>query len=235
MAAAERPTVICHMTSSIDGRLHPSRYTESPDGVVKDWSAAYEALHDTFGADAWLVGRVTMAEMAKGEPHPPAAHGPVDRSCHVAKADADAYAVALDRSGKVHFAKADIGGDHVVVLLGSEVSDAHLAELTADGISYVVSPGPDIDLAEALSVLKRRFGIETLLLEGGAGANGSFLAAGLVDELSVVVAPALDGGTDVQGIVAFDGGLKGKVRLALTGCERLDHGAVHLRYTVEAV
>ena len=26
----------------------------------KDWSSAYERLHDALDADAWLVGRVTM-------------------------------------------------------------------------------------------------------------------------------------------------------------------------------
>jgi len=42
---------------------------------------------------------------------------------------------------------------------------------------------PEIDFAGALTTLRRELGIETLLLEGGAGINGSFLAAGLVDEL----------------------------------------------------
>lgn len=227
-----RPTIICHMTSSIDGRLHPSRYTESPDGVVKDWSGIYETIHDGFNADAWIVGRVTMAEMAKGEPHAPAQAGPVERPLHIAVPDAETYAIALDPSGKVHFAKPDIGADPVIVLLGGDIADTHLAELAGDGISYVVSPKPEIDLPEALASLKEEFGIETLLLEGGAGINGSFLAAGLVDEFSVVIAPALDGGLDVDGIVAFEGGLKGKTRLSLADVEKLDHGAVHLRYTV---
>ena len=73
-----------------------------------------------------------------------------------------------------------------------------------------------------------------MLLEGGAGINGAFLAAGLVDELSIVVAPALDGGDDAQRIVAAGDGLKGKVTLSLLGCEPLDGGAVHLRYAVSA-
>ena len=60
-----KPTVICHMLGSVDGRLHPSRYTESPDGDRKDWSALYEKAHDDLAADGWMVGRVTMAEMSK--------------------------------------------------------------------------------------------------------------------------------------------------------------------------
>ena len=37
--------------------------------------------------------------------------------------------------------------------------------------------------------LKTFFGIETLLLEGGSILNGAFQRAGLIDELSLVVAP----------------------------------------------
>ncbi|MGI4732389.1 MAG: RibD family protein [Janthinobacterium lividum] len=226
-----KPRVICHMLGCVDGRLHPSRYTASPDGQRRDWSATYDKVHEQLGGDGWLVGRVTMAEMSKAEPHPPAEVGQVDRPVHVART-AESYALALDRSGKLHFAKDNVGGDHVVVLLGHDVPDAHLAELANDGVSYIVAEDAQMDLAPMLELLHERFGIRRLLLEGGAGINGSLLAAGLVDELSVLVAPALDGSENVQGIVAFDRGLAGKVQLSLLAAETLDHGMVHLRYRV---
>lgn len=230
---SERPYVICHMVASIDGGLHPSRYTASPDGTVKDWSKVTEAIHSSLGGQAWIVGRATMAEMAKGEPHPPAGHRPVDRSRHIARRDAGQYAIAVDTTGKLHFRGAEVAGDHLVVLLGGEVPDQHLAELVRDGVSYIVSEGAAIDLAQALVRLRSELGIDRLLLEGGAEINGSFLAAGLVDELSLVVAPALDGRVDQQNIVTLGhDGLAGKLRLSLRDCTRLDHGAVHLRYAV---
>ena len=232
---SELPRVICHMMSSLDGGLHPSRYTESPVGSKKEWDAAYEAVHETLGGDAWLVGRVTMAEMAKGEPHPPSDYASVERSIHIACRDTERYAVAVDPSAKLHFRKPDINGDAVIVLLGSEVTDAHLAELASDGISYVVADDPKIDLFESLKTLRAKFGIERLLLEGGGGINGSFFAAGLVDELSLIVAPALVGRVNEQGFVADgDEGLKGKVQLSLIGFEPLDHELLHLRYSVTA-
>ncbi len=231
---ADRPTIICHMTASLDGGLHPSRYTTSPDGTSTDWTALYEQLHDGMDADGWIVGRVTMAEMAKGEPAVAPAGSAVERPVHIANPDAESYAVTVDRSAKLHFGKGDVGGDHVVVLLGGDVADAHLAELAASGVSYVVCDTAEINLPAALATLKRDFGIETLLLEGGGGINGTFLAAGLVDEFSVVVTPSLDGGGGAERIVKLDDGLKGKVTLSLTGCETLPHGVVHLRYAVAA-
>ena len=102
-------------------------------------------------------------------------------------------------------------GDHVVVLLGRDVGDRHLAELAADGVSYIVAEGAEMDLAVMLDVLGRELGIRHLLLEGGAGINGSFFAAGLVDELSLLVAPALDGRSDSRTIVeAGDAGCPAK-------------------------
>jgi riboflavin biosynthesis pyrimidine reductase len=229
-----KPTVICLMETSIDGRLHPSKFTKSPDGDKASWSKLYEKIHGELEGDAWIVGRVTMAEMSKGEPHPPATPGAVTRPHHFARRDAGGYAVALDRSGKLHFKSAEIGGDHVVVVLGASVPDSHLAELAGDGISYVVSDSDDIDLAATLDLLSRELGVRRLLLEGGAGINGSFFAAGLVDEFNVLVAPALDARPGTEGIVdAGDEGLTGKVTLSFLSCEPLENGVVRLRYAVK--
>jgi riboflavin biosynthesis pyrimidine reductase len=231
-----KPYVICHMLSSVDGGLHPSRWTQSPDGPRSAWSKAYAAIHDKLDTTAWLVGRVTMAEMTKAGPHAPEAAGSVDRPHHFADRQASTFAIALDQSGKLHFDRPDIDGDHIVVLLGHDVPDNHLAELAADGVSYVVAADEAIDLAAALEVLGRDLGIKRLALEGGAGVNGSFFAAGLVDELSVLIAPALDGGLDSTRIVGSrDGGLADVAELSLTSCERLDVGVVHLRYAVRAL
>lgn len=228
-----KPYVVCLMETSLDGRLHPSRFTASPQGGRADWGRLYEQVHSKLKADAWLVGRVTMAEMAKGVLHPPATVGAVERPLHVA-ARAESYAIALDPSGKVHFKGSSVGGDHAIVLLGRDVPDSHLAELAADGVSYIVAEGAEIDLAAALEILAREFGIRRLAVEGGARANGAFFAAGIVDEFSVLIAPALDARPDSEAIIdAGPDGLAGKVTLSLLAAETLDHGVVHLRYAVQ--
>jgi riboflavin biosynthesis pyrimidine reductase len=228
-----KPTVICHMIASLDGSLHPSRFTTSPDGSRAEWSGIYEQIHQKLEGDAWMVGRVTMAEMSEAAPHAPAQHDPVDRPYHFAARGAGSYAVAIDPSGKLHFSGPDVAGDHVVVLLGHDVPDSHLAELAADGVSYILAEDAALDIAEMLCVLGRELGIGRLLLEGGAGINGSLFAAGLVDELSLLVAPALDGRAGNQSFIEFgESGLVGKVQLSLKSCEALAHGLVHLRYAV---
>jgi riboflavin biosynthesis pyrimidine reductase len=171
----------------------------------------------------------------EGRGHPPAKVGDVDRRQHFARGDAAHYAMAVDTKGQLHFRSSDIGGDHAVVLLGNRVTDEHLAELASDGVSYLVSKSERVDLKASLETLRAELGIETLLLEGGATINGSFLAEGLVDELHVIVMPTLDARKDMEAIVSHGAdGLKGRVGLSLASCRRLDHGAVHLKYEVSA-
>src|SRR5579863_2018528 len=227
-----RPRITMLMMGSIDGGLHPSRLTESTDGTSRDWSVEYEKVHAALQADAWLVGRVTMAEMSKAEAHAPPEPNSVKRPLHVAKHSAASFAVGLDPYGKVHFKGDTVGGDHVVILLGRDVPDSHLAELAADGASYIVSESEKFDIAPLLEVLAKEFAIKHLVIEGGARTNGTLLAAGVVDELQVLVAPALDSGERAERIVLYPEGLAGHCKLSLEAAKALAHGVVLLSYKV---
>ncbi|GEP08956.1 RibD family protein [Methylobacterium gnaphalii] len=237
MAASERPHVICHMTSSVDGRIKVRRWT------TLDADDHYETIHKRLEGNAWMCGRITMqgyADSAKPLPQAPDATQPIDREDHVAKTDASGYAVALDARGVMDWgARNDIEGDHVVVVLTQRVSEDRLRRLRAGGQSYILAGETEVDFPLALQKLRRHFGIERLLLEGGGGINGSMLKAGMVDELSLLLAPAVDGlkGTpavfDIEG--SEDQTLAKTRRLTLKSCEPLEGGTVWLRYGISAV
>jgi riboflavin-specific deaminase-like protein len=122
--------------------------------------------------------------------------------------------------------------------------DAHVAILTtspaslpgvAAHVSYVraVREGA-LDLSGALSELRQRFGVDTLLCEGGPYLNAHLLAAGLVDELFLTLAPKLAGaeaaGGEALGIVAGPA-LEAPIELELLGV--LESGSeLFLRYGV---
>ena len=57
-----RPRVICHMAASIDGRIVVDGWPESIRDAVR---REYEALHNSYNADAWMCGRVTMEPFAR--------------------------------------------------------------------------------------------------------------------------------------------------------------------------
>jgi riboflavin biosynthesis pyrimidine reductase len=67
---------------------------------------------------------------------------------------------------------------------------AAVADVVAEGDEYV-------DLAAALAALRSR-GLNNLLCEGGPSLFASLLAADLVDELCVTVAPQVDSGDAVR-------------------------------------
>jgi len=233
-----RPYIICHMGTSIDGRLHPSRFTSPAQGISRDvLRGHYERVHDRFGADGWIVGRMTMSEMAKGAERPVRDAPEVAREAHIAVRDGRKLAIGIDPSGRVHYGKDNIGGDHVVAVLGEQVSDAYLAELREDGVSYVFAgPGGD-DLPRAMEEIASLFGVKTLLLEGGGRINGAFLKHRLIDEFSTLIHPAVDGVAGTQSIVDYDGPEDDRPgagqSLRLTHCETLEGGMVWLRHAVE--
>jgi riboflavin biosynthesis pyrimidine reductase len=220
------------MLSSLDGRLGSGRSGDGASDEIAARGKAFEAAHDEIEADGWIIGRVTGAEMSKAQAHPPESFDAPQRPHHFARRDAAGYAIIVDPWGRLHFDKADIGGEHVVVLLASGVSDAHLAELSGDGVSYVVSDGPEIDLAAALEVLASELGVKRLLLEGGGGVNGTFLKAGLVDEIVVLIWPTIVGLTDERAIFeSGDVSLSNLLELTLRESSAKD-GVVRLHYDV---
>lgn len=233
-----RPYIICHMGTSIDGRLHPSRFTRPASNISWDvLRGHYESVHERFEADGWIVGRKTMAEMAKGSERRIAEPQKVPREAHVAEHNDRKLAVAIDPLGRVHYGKDNVGGDHAVAVLGEQVSDAYLAELREDGVSYIFAGANGDDLRGAMEQLALRFGAKKLLLEGGGAINGAFLKHMLIDEFSTLIFPAVDGVAGIQSIVDYNGAEGDRPgagqSLRLTHCETLEGGMVWLRHAVE--
>src|SRR5262249_52066056 len=235
-----RPFIICHMGTSIDGRLHPSRFTSAAAGVSREvLRGHYERIHESFDADGWIVGRKTMSEMAKGSERAIADAPKVAREAHLGNRKGRKLAIGVDPSGRVHFGKDNVGGDHAVLVLGEQVSDGHLAELRLDGASYVFAGRKGDDLAGAMERIGSIFGVKKLLLEGGGSINGAFLKRNLIDEFSTLIFPAVDGVKGTPSIVDYhgpEGDRPGAGQaLRLTHCETLEGGMVWLRHAVERV
>jgi riboflavin biosynthesis pyrimidine reductase len=112
------------------------------------------------------------------------------------------------------------------------VSDEYLASLRERGVSYLLAGREELDLPLAVEKIGARLGVRTLMLEGGGGINGSMLRAGLVDEVSLLVAPVADG--RVGAAALFDVEAEGFAprRLALEGVERRADDLLWLRYRV---
>jgi riboflavin biosynthesis pyrimidine reductase len=209
-----------------------SRWSPNP----KPLRGLFERVHDELAADAWLIGRVTGHEYSKRESYPAETSETFPRENWFARRGAKAWGVVLDARGKVAFGRSDIGGDPIVAVLTKAVTDAHLAGLRSEGISYIFAGETDLDLHLALDILHRELDIKRLLVEGGGATNGSFLRAGLIDEVHLVLNPTIDGTKGAPS--AFDAP-EGDARRApltkmtLESTQPLDNGALWLRYSLQ--
>jgi 2,5-diamino-6-(ribosylamino)-4(3H)-pyrimidinone 5'-phosphate reductase len=223
-----RPYVICHMLSSVDGKI---------DGAVLravTASGEYEATGAMLKGDAWVCGRTTMQQhFAEEELFVSTLNKSAGvQSVYVARR-AKSYAVSIDTVGKLQWADNDIDGDHLICVVSERVPEDYLSMLRKKEISYIVTGATSVDLARAVDLLGEHFGIKTLLLEGGGHINGAFLEAHLVDEVSILLVPGIDGRRDIPAV--FDGvnpAIKEAVPLKLRSVEQRKNDALWIRYKV---
>ena len=223
-----RPYIICHMLSSIDGRI---------DGAVLNKVIAggeYESTGAKLKGDAWVCGRTTMQlHFAEKRPFVSRTRRPAgSQSVYVAQRS-NSYAVSIDTTGKLRWSSSDIDGDHLICVVGERAPEDYLTFLRERGISYIVTGKSSVDLASATTLLAKRFRIKRLLLEGGGNINGGFLQARLVDEVSLLLAPGIDGRRNVPTV--FDGmdpSIKRAIRLELISVEKQKGGTLWIRYRV---
>jgi 2,5-diamino-6-(ribosylamino)-4(3H)-pyrimidinone 5'-phosphate reductase len=242
---SRRPRVICHMLASVDGRIVTGGWP-----LTAEARKQYELVHASYEADGWICGRVTMepfakrvrsdAEVAREHPSPSLrsgsgqAPGGAPREDFLAPGAYDSFAFAVDPGGRLAWESNDIDGDHVVAILSERVSDDYLSFLRERGVSYLLAGARDVDLVVALEKVGVRFGVRTLMLEGGGRINGGMLRAGLVDEVSLLVAPVADGRIGTPALFDIDGVDVAPHRLELESVERRADGVLWLRYRVGA-
>jgi len=224
-----KPYVICHMMSSLDGHA----LTDGWERPFKNAAGElYEELAKTFNFDAWICGRVTMQEIAHGDDYPRGlAKAPLPRTHHFADRNADSYGISIDPHGKVAWKSNQALGSHVVEVVSEAVEDDYLAYLQSIKVSYIFGGKTEIDLAQVVEVLASELGRKRLIVEGGPHVSGSFLNAGLVDEVSVLLLPLVDGrGEHPASFEVSAQAWRQPAYLKLTSAEVQEGGGVWLRY-----
>jgi len=136
---------------------------------------------------------VTGREFAKKDSYPAKAASDLAREPWIAKRDAAVYGIVLDAQGKIAWGRSDIGGDPIVVVLTEQVRTAHLDALREDGVSYLFAGKRELDLALLLEIPEPRARHQAPAARRRRPRQRSFLRAGLVDEISLAIVPAVDG------------------------------------------
>jgi riboflavin biosynthesis pyrimidine reductase len=198
-----KPYVICHMCTTIDGKILGDRWGKLPGD--KDSANLFETTAASFGIGAWLVGTTTMDEFDRPKRKLPRAKTTILKRDYIANPKAKSLAIGADAKGVLRFRENEVGGDHVVLLVTERVSNDYLAHLQSARVSYLFCGRTALDLHVALRKLATVFKLRKLMLQGGGKFNGAMLHAGLVDEISHITVPVVDGGMGISSIFDIPG------------------------------
>ena len=224
----KRPYIICHMVASIDGRIDCSMVDKISGNEY------YETL-EKLDCPVQLEGRVTMEHYnAAKEPFIANDTTPFGMTSVYKAVDTKEYIVAVDTHGRLRWPAAEIDGVPLVCIVSEQVPQEYLEMLRNERISYICVGSDAIDLQAAMEILCTDFGVERLAVLGGGHINGGFLAAGLIDEVSLLLAPGIDGRKGqtalFDGIADID---RMPVRLALESVEQVGQGTLWIRYKTD--
>lgn len=238
MNQMNRPYIICHMLTAVDGKI-TGPFMETP--AAECAGEEYERTNESFNPQAWLCGRVTADDNFTFYKTPDLDENApaVPEGDFVVETGAEMYYVSVDPKGRLgwtyntlHYANRPAA--HIIEVLTGKASNAYCAYLRKYGISYIFAGDEQLDCTLAAEKLYKLFGIERLMVSGGGYINGSFLSEGLIDELSVVIAPATDSSSDTVTLFERMSSLPAlpPVEFDLKTVDRLSGGSVWLRYAV---
>jgi riboflavin biosynthesis pyrimidine reductase len=201
-APAARPYVFTNFVASHDGRISFDEPGRSGGGDVSRHSR-----HDTWlmaliraRADAIITGTGTL-RMARRHLWTPGQVFPEDESFFAELRAAEGrppapLLVVASASGDLPADADALRGDRQPALIATTAAGAARARAALGdrpGLSYHVSPGESVDLAALMSELRTRFGVRSLLSEGGARIYGALIAARLIDETFLTISPIVIG------------------------------------------
>lgn len=221
-----RPYIVSHMMMSVDGRI------DCPVMAQLSGDEYYDALAQLEPCSK-LSGRVTAALecSAARESGRNGAEGQLTAESVNVACKSDEYTIVVDTFGRLDWISNEADGHPVLTIMSESVSPEYLESLKSLGISWIATGKKEIDLRRAVEILKEQFGVDRLAIVGGGNINGGFLAAGLLDEVSVMIAPGIDGR---KGMTSVFDGITGKdntpYRLKLNSIEKVGDEVLWLRY-----
>lgn len=220
-----RPYIICHMMTSLDGRIDCAMTEQLPG--VSDYYNTLDALEVPTTVSGRVTAELEMAEPGEFTAKDPA---PLGHEGFSKNTDAPGYEIVVDTRGRLLWPDASEMEKPYLIITSNQVTREYLRYLDERHISWIACGEDKIDLARAAEILAESFGIERMGVVGGPAINTAFLNAGLLDEISILVGAGIDGRVDMPSV--FDGRDMSfpLTPLYLTDVRKFDSGAVWLRY-----
>lgn len=203
----ERPYVIGNFVSTLDGIVSFAVPGKEGGGEISGHDEADRFIMGLLRAsvDAVMVGAGTVHATAPGHAWVPESVCPEAKELYSTYRTEGLgkpkppYTVVVSGSGVVDldrrmFRTGEVQNVILTTGKGAErLRGAGAASLPATDVVAVDSSSGAIDAAAMLDVMRTRYGVRILLHEGGPMLYGQFIAADLVDEMFVTLAPHIAG------------------------------------------
>lgn len=230
----DRAYVTCHMTVSLDGRIDGEFHEAEMSDVAEKYY--YDVIFDL--GSSMAGGRTTTCMYS---PQPDIDYGryaniEVPEGDFIVQNPEGHYCLVYDREGKCNWENptSTMSGVtmQIVEVLTKSIRKEYMAHLRNIGVSYLITEDKENPVRESLVKLKNLYGVEKLVLTGGAAINGGFLKEDMIDEFSVVILPYVDGNERNKSLVDTDGRFYGHT-FSFVEAKPLGDGAVHMRFKRE--
>ncbi|WKZ40824.1 MAG: dihydrofolate reductase family protein [Anaerolineales bacterium] len=124
------------------------------------------------------------------------------------------------------------GDARVVIFTTHRTSKEQLERLRTRGVEVFADDAPRVDLVKMMSTLKE-IGVGRLMVEGGGTMNFELLRLGLVDELTLYIAPMIFGGANAPTLADGLGVPRdATIEMRLQHIQQWDDGGVVLKYKI---
>ena len=222
-----KPYIVCHMMMSLDGRIDCQMTSK-----LRGTKEYYETLSE-LNVPTTLSGRVTAElEMALPGKFSAKDQTPFGKEGFSKKQDATGYEVVVDTHGTLLWDKQE-GEKPLLVITSEQVSQEYLHYLDEQNISWIAVGKNKIDLPKATDILRNEFEVERMAVVGGSAINTSFLDFGLLDEISILIGPGVDGRKGMPTVFDNMSTSREVIHLELKDVKKYEDGAVWLRYVYE--
>lgn len=218
--------IICYMMMSLDGRID-CRMTEKING-----SDEYYDILNEYNFDSYISGKITASMHYASGVYQARNNEEIGISSIYLPIKSKNFSIVADTYGSLKWDSNKIGNDNLLIILSEKASKEYLNYLKSLNISYIAIGKDKIDLNSVVKILSESLGIEKLGIVGGGNINASFLKCGLIDEISILIGPGIDGR---RGMASVFDGLDSDTdvfRLNLFDVKKYDNGAVLLKYTI---
>ncbi len=222
-----KPYIICHMMTSVDGRIDCAMTTHLP-------GEEYYSTLEELDVDTHLSGRVTaQMEMSLPGIFESSSYTPLNEEAYSMVENSNGYEVIVDTKGTLLWPEANLDGKGLVILTSEKVSKEYLSYLDSLKISWIATGKEKIDLVKACDYLANKFNVMRMAVVGGGHINAAFLKAGLLDEVSILIGAGIDGRGNMTAV--FDGLEQDQLvtQLKLMSVQQYESDAVWLRYLVK--